>query len=123
VKNQSDALEISKEAYNLQSKNENVVVKSGKDYLGGSWSADNVLVIHFTDSAIVSRTVQRGYITIDGVRVDLSEDVKKSLLETDEQAQEDRENAFWLNYIQHNMEVAEQQGEVYQKRLRMKQKL
>jgi hypothetical protein len=115
AKDKSDSVEISKEAYDLHSKSENIVAKSGDDYLGVSRGKNNVLIIHFTDSAMVSRTVQRGYITINGVRIDLSDDVKNSLLETDNKAQSDRENAFWLEFTQRNMEAAKQQGEACKK--------
>jgi hypothetical protein len=115
VTNKYDKVDISKAGYDLQSKSAKAVVKSGKDYLGARWGNDNTLIIYFTDSAMVSRTVQRGYITIDGVRIDLSDDVKNSLLETDKRAQADREQAFEAYYNQYNMEVAKQQGEVYQK--------
>jgi hypothetical protein len=110
-----DKIDISKAGYDLQSKSAEVVVKSGKDYLGASWGKNNVLIIHFTDSAMVSRTIQRGYITINGVQIDLSDDVKSSLQKTDERAKADREQAFQTYYVQQNMAVAKQQGEVYQK--------
>lgn len=117
VNNTIDSLEISEDAYKLQSENENITATSGKDYLGITRSGknDNTFVIHFTDSAQVSRTIDRGYLVINGNRIELSDDVKDTLMQTDKQAQEDRESAYYSYILQLNMDVAKQQGETYKK--------
>ena len=51
---------------------------SGKDILGiTKGDKDNSFVIHFSDSAMVSRAVSRGYITVNGVKLELSEETKQ----------------------------------------------
>lgn len=110
----TDVVEISSEAYQLQSDNEKLTAISGKDSLGiTKGSKDNTFVIHFSDSAMVSRTIARGYLTVNGTRIDLSDEVKNQLTEIDMQAQTDREIAFSKYIMQHNMAVAQQQSEVY----------
>ncbi len=111
----SDTVSITHDAYARQKSGSKDVAMSGRDYLGISRGKDGTFIIHFTDSASVSRTVQRGYITINGVRLDLSDKVKKSLTDTDKSAGKNRVNAFMQQIMQHNMEVAQQQSDTMSK--------
>ena len=107
----SDTVSITDDAYARQKSGSSDVAKSGRDYLGISRGKNGTFIIHFTDSASVSRTVQRGYITINGVRLELSDEVKKSLTDTDKLAEKNRVNAFMQQVMQHDMEVAQQQAD------------
>ena len=113
--NQKDILEISEKAYAAQKEN-TLTATSGKDTLGISkGSKENTYTIHFADSAMVSRAVSRGYITVNGENIELSDDVKKKLLEIDKQAEADRMNAFNTYVMQHELAVAKQQSEAWKK--------
>ena len=82
-----DILEISDEAYAAQ-RNNQITATSGKDILGASkGDKDNTFIVHFADSAMVHRAVSRGYITVNGINIELSDDIKKKLLETDKKAE------------------------------------
>lgn len=112
----TDCIEISSEAYEAQHEDEKMTASSGKDILGiTKGSGENTFVIHFSDSAMVNRAVSRGYITVNGVKLELSDEVKKNLLQVDKQAQADREKAYGQYIMQHEMAVAEQQAETYKK--------
>lgn len=112
----TDSLEISAEAYQAQSEDEKMTASSGNDALGITrGSREDAYVIHFSDSAMVSRAVSRGYITVNGIRIDLSEEVKNQLTEMDKQAQADRERAYNEYILQHELAVAQQQGETLKK--------
>ena len=88
-----DQLEISKEGSKKQEAWSYITVMSGKDTLVVTKdSKNNNFIIHFMDSAQVNRTVDRGYITVNGKRIDLSEETKQSLKENDKQAQAKRES-------------------------------
>lgn len=110
-----DTIEISKEAYHAQQEDQ-LTASSGKDTLGISkGNKENTFIIHFTDSAIVNRVVSRGYITINGVNIELSDDTKQKLLETDKQAETDRMRAYNQYIMQHELAVAQQQSESWKK--------
>lgn len=107
-----DSLEISLEAYKLQESPTKMSATSGKDSLEiTKGNNENSYVIHFKDSAMVSRAVSRGYITINGKDIQLSDDVKNQLISIDKQAEAKREAAYKEYIMQHDMAVAEQQGE------------
>ncbi len=93
-----DSLEISSEAYELQNSDERMSATSGKDILGITrGDKANSFVIHFSDSAMVSRAVSRGYITVNGTDIPLSDEVKKQLTDIDrqtERAYEELSKAF-----------------------------
>lgn len=44
---------------------------------------ENSYIVHFSDSAMVSRAVARGYVTVNGKEVELTEDTKQQLSKTD----------------------------------------
>jgi len=72
---------------------------SGKDVLGiTKGDKENSYIVHFSDSAMVSRAVARGYVTVNGKEVELTEDTKQQLLKTDKEASAAREKAYqdWL---------------------------
>ena len=111
-----DTLEISSEAYAAQVKSKELSATSGKDTLGITSGPDNnTFVIHFYDSAMVSRAISRGYITVNGTRIDLSDETKQQLAEVDKQAEADRMRAFNEYVMQHDIAVAKQQSESWQK--------
>lgn len=76
-----------------------------------SGSRENTYVIHFSDSAMVSRAISRGYLTVNGIRINLSDEVKEQLTAVDRQAEADRMPAYNEYVMQHEMAVAKQQGE------------
>lgn len=113
-KSDLDSVEISSKTY----KEEKMTATSGKDTLGiTKGDKDNSYVIHFSDSAMVSRAVSRGYITVNGVNIELSEETKQKLKKTDEQAKAAREKAYNEYVMQHEMAVAKQQSEAWKKAL------
>ena len=64
--------EIISEAYELQNNDEKISAASGKDTLGITrGDKENTFVIHFSDSAMVSRAISRGYITVNGMDIEL----------------------------------------------------
>lgn len=113
-KSDLDSVEISSKTH----KEEKMTATSGKDTLGiTKGDKDNSYVIHFSDSAMVSRAVSRGYITVNGVNIELSEETKQKLKKTDEQAKAAREKAYNEYVMQHEMAVAKQQSEAWKKAL------
>lgn len=111
-----DTIEISSKAYHMQADNEQISAASGKDTLKVTkGNKENTYIIHFSDSAIVSRTISRGYITVNGTKIDLSDKVKKQLQEADKRAEADRMQAYNEYIMQHELAVAHQQSEAYQK--------
>ena len=105
-----DAVEIEEDSCETKT----LTATSGKDILGiTKGDKDNSYVIHFSDSAIVSRAVARGYIKVNGKELKLSDETKQQLIETDKQAQADREKAYDEYVMQHEAAVAKQQGEAW----------
>lgn len=69
-----------------------ITATSGKDVLGiTKGDKENSYIVHFSDSAMVSRAVARGYVTVNGKEVELTEDTKQQLLKTDKEASAARE--------------------------------
>ena len=73
----------------------------------------NSYVIHFDNIALAHRAVDRGYITVNGHDVELSDEIKKRILETSQKAFEDSERATMQYAMQHNAIVARQQAEAW----------
>ena len=114
VSKKTDTLSISKEAYQTPGSDETMRATSGKDSLGiTKGEKANRFVIHFSDSAMVSRAISRGYLTVNGVDIQLSDDLKKQLAEIDKQAQTDREAAFYQSTMAHDLAVTKQQSEAW----------
>ena len=116
VNEKRDSVEISTAAYESMGGTEKMSATSGKDTLGiTNGDKDNSFIIHFSDSAMVSRAVSRGYITVNGVELKLSEETKQQLLRVDKQAKAEREKAYNDYVMQHEMAVAKQQSETLKK--------
>lgn len=114
VSKKTDTLDISQEAYKTPASDEAMSATSGKDSLGiTKGEKANSFVIHFSDSAMVSRAISRGYLTVNGVDIQLSDDLKKQLTEIDKQAQADREAAFYQFTMAHDLAVSKQQSEAW----------
>lgn len=111
-----DTIEISSKAYHMQADNEQISATSGKDTLKVTkGNKENTYIIHFSDSAIVSRTISRGYITVNGTKIDLSDKVRKQLQKTDKRAETDRMQAYNEYIMQHELAVAHRQSKAYRK--------
>ena len=78
---------------------------------------ENSYIVHFSDSAMVSRAVARGYVTVNGKEVELTEDTKRQLLKVDKEASAAREKAYQDYVMQYEMAVAKQQSEAWRKAL------
>ena len=78
---------------------------------------ENSYIVHFSDSAMVSRAVARGYVTVNGADVELTEDTKRQLLKVDKEASAAREKAYQDYVMQYEMAVAKQQSEAWRKAL------
>ena len=59
---------------------------------------------------MVSRAVARGYITVNGADLELTEDTKRQLLKVDKEASAAIEKAYQDYVMQHEMAVAKQQS-------------
>lgn len=95
---------------------EKITATSGKDVLGiTKGDKENSYIVHFSDSAMVSRAVARGYVTVNGKEVELTEDTKQQLLKTDKEASAAREKAYQDYVMQYEMAVAKQQSEAWRK--------
>lgn len=111
----TDTIEISDEALAAQ-KSEEISATSGKDILGITrGTAENIYIVHLSDSGFVNRLVSRGYFEVNSVKIELSDDIKKKLLETDKQAEKDRMEAFNNYVMKHELAVAQQQSESWEK--------
>lgn len=107
-----DTVEISADAYKLAEVDPKMTATSGKDILGiTKGDKDNSFIVHFADSAMINRAVSRGYITVNGIELKLSEETKQKLLMTDKQAEAERIKAYNEYVHQHEMAVAKQQSE------------
>lgn len=112
-----DTVEISKDAYKLQNE-EKFTATSGRDTLGISkGDKDGEYVIHFVDSSDVNRTVERGYLTVNGKTIMLSDEDKKTLLSVGKEAEKKRMQAYESYVMQHETAVAAQQAEAWKKAL------
>ena len=97
---------------------EKITATSGKDVLGiTKGDKENSYIVHFSDSAMVSRAVARGYVTVNGKEVELTEDTKRQLLKVDKEASAAREKAYQDYVMQYEMAVAKQQSEAWRKAL------
>lgn len=115
----ADSVEISRQGLEFCSGDGRVTASSGSDILEAEMKADKKHVsVYFSDSAMVSRAVKRGFIEINGNKVILSDEVKEKLINTDKQAQKAREAAFALSDLRHNLAVAQQQSEVLNKNMK-----
>lgn len=111
-----DTLQISDEGYRMQKDSQRMSATSGSDTLGISkGTSDNEYVVHFSDSAMVNRAVSRGYITINGKVLELSNETKEALKNVDNKAENMRRKAYESYIMQHDAAVAKQQAEAWAK--------
>ncbi|SDM60117.1 hypothetical protein [Lachnospira pectinoschiza] len=112
----TDILEISQEAKKLQESDSKMSANSGKDILGISkGQGNNDYKVHFSDSAMVSRAISRGRITVNGVDIELSDQIKNKLREVDKQAENNRMKNYMEYVNKHEAAVAKQQAETWKK--------
>lgn len=99
VQNQNlkDVVEISKEAKEILK-------------ISNSKTSHNSSSIYFEDSAAVLRAIDRGYVTVDGKNIRLSDEDKKNLLQMDKIAQEKRLSTFYKRHLEHEVAVFKQQN-------------
>lgn len=107
--NNQDSIKISTEAYTIQSQ---IKAASGKDTVDVT-KVDNKFIIHFDNSAILNRIIQRGYLEVDGNTLTLSEEVKQKLLSTNEKVEEANERNFMQALLKHEASVARQQADAF----------
>lgn len=111
----NDTVEISREGYALQAE-QNKPTASFGDYSFPvtQGAAKNNFVIHFDNSAMLHRVVEKGSLAINGEEVSLSDDVKNRLLSADETARKKREQATMQAVLLHDAAVARQQADAMQ---------
>lgn len=108
----SDTVEISSDGYEMQANSAPLCASSGQDKLGITQGENqNSYVIHFDNIALAYRAVERGYITVNGQEIQLSDEVKEKILKTSQEAFEAGERATMQYAMQHNAIVARQQAE------------
>lgn len=121
---QKDFVEISDVAYRMQKydifttdcEDRKMYAKSGNDILGISkGDLPYEFVIHFDDSAMVNRAVSRGFITVNGVDIMLSDNDKETMLKIDRDAEQKRRSSFESYVMEHEAAVEKQQGEALAK--------
>ena len=71
--------------------------------------------VRFNNASDVARAVENGYIEVDGVRLDFSEEAKKKLEESRERVQKANDDLAILEAEQMNAETAKKQGEAMAK--------
>lgn len=104
-----DTVEITADAYELQTE---LNASSGPDDLFiERGKSDNSFVIHFDNVAIAHRVVDRGYITVNGQNIQLTDEIKEKIIKTSEEAFKANERATLEYAARHNMIVAKQQAE------------
>lgn len=89
---------------------ESVTASSGSDTLTAEKTGQGYK-IHFEDAAQISRTVERGTLTVDGVEVPLDDAAKAKLSAIGEQLTAQQEAATQQSNMQHDLAVAQQQSE------------
>lgn len=115
---QADSVELSPQKHKSNKAQEKITATSGKDVLGiTKGDKENSYIVHFSDSAMISRAVARGYITVNGEDIELAEDIKQQLLKVDKEASAAREKSYQDYVMQHEMAVAKQQSEAWRNAL------
>lgn len=111
IKKQSDTVDISTDGYDLNAKNDIIFASSGQDELYITRKDENTFTISFDNVALAHRAVERGYINVNGQKIELTDDVKEKILKTSQEAFEANERATLAYAAKHNMIVAKQQAE------------
>ena len=73
--------------------------------------------VRFDHSVDVARAVNEGYIEVDGIRLELSDEAKKQLEESRKKVQEENDNHTLIEIEQQNAESAKKQGEAMEKEM------
>ena len=73
--------------------------------------------VRFDHSVDVARAVNEGYIEVDGIRLELSDEAKKQLEESRKKVQEENDNRTLIEIEQQNAESAKKQGEAMEKEM------
>ena len=113
-----DTFEISNADYSEYTKSAQVQAEqpyavSGNDALKITPKGNNgnKFVIHFYDSAQLARTVENGYIYVNDVRIDLPDNIKKSLISMDKAIQTSNQLSALSQTMRENMEAAQKQAD------------
>ena len=109
VNDNQDAIKISTESYAIPSQ---IKAVSGKDTVDVT-KVDNKFIMHFDNSAILSRIVQRGHLEVDGNTLTLSEETKQKLLSTNKKVEEANERNFMQALMKYEASVAKQQADAF----------
>lgn len=110
IKRSNDRITLSDKANEYLKGKSKLLVSSGSDILETNENEEqNKISVYFGDSAILKRTVKRGYIELNNKKIILSDDIKEKLTQTDKIAQKARESAF-ANY--NNDVIAKQHSEL-----------
>lgn len=117
-----DTFEISSPDYSAYVQNQQAEqpnASSGSDSLKVTQSGKNgsKFIIHFADSAQLARTVENGYIYVNGTRIELSDSVKKLLTSVDKAVQTNKRLAAESQTMKENMEAAKNQTEAMEKQM------
>lgn len=117
-----DTFEISSPNYAAYAQNqqaEQPYALSGSDSLKIAQSGKNgsKLIIHFADSAQLARTVENGYLYVNGVRIELSDSVKKLLTAADKAVQTNKRLAAESQTMKENMDAAKNQTDAMEKQM------
>lgn len=95
--NAKDLVSISKEGMELQK--ENAANKVADIRFSLTKTGENSFRIGFSNSVMLHRAVKQGFLEIDGKRLELTEDLKKGLLASDEKIRKERETIVMKNML------------------------
>lgn len=104
-------IDISADGYDMNANSDNLFATSGPDELYITRKSENTFVIYFDNVALAHRAVERGYINVNGQKIELPDEVKDKIIKNSEEAFKSNEMATIANAIRHNMIVAKQQAE------------
>ena len=100
----SDSVEISDDAHNLQSTTREdslLINKSGNNF-----------VIHFDNHEILQRTIKRGFLIVDDKKILLSDADKEKLAEIGEKVRQANEKSYMQALMKSESEVAQHNSEI-----------
>ncbi len=86
---------------------------------GSRWSDSSVNTvkksIYLTNQKDISDAINKGTLTVDGVTLELSEEVREAIEKANEQKKKDNEKVGLMNTLIHNANVAREQSEATEK--------
>ena len=120
IPNQTDKVELSSAGQKISpNSTKNTTAKGKEDTPNISFSmsqrSNGHISLSFDNSAMVSRAVKQGYVEIDGRQVELSDDVKKQLIATNNKIQDAKEAATMHNMLLHEAANARQTSDAMKK--------